>query len=319
MMNRPSSTVEMGDEAPALPECFVVMPIADSDGYTPGHFKHVYHDIIAPACGAAGFRPVRADDVKQTNLIHLDILQKLLDSPMCLCDLSTRNPNVLFELALRQAFDKPVALIQEVGTKPIFDIAPLRYTDYRKERIYHEVIEDQAKVSESLKDTFDAFQKGKGINSIVRLLSLSQPAQLSEPGEMERQSDLQSLLLAEIEQMRGEFRSAVRTMQMATAVDESSSRFARRFNDIQMHIATLDNMLRHSDVPGGSAAEIDMVLSNARSNLQDLMSAAQHSDKEMSMVFEVDQRLDRLEQEFHRMLERPGLPRRRTRPSTPTK
>lgn len=307
-----------GVNNPALPECFIVMPIADTDGYSPGHFKHVYNDIIAPACDKAGFSPVRADDVKQTNLIHLDILQRLLDSPMCLCDLSTRNPNVLFELALRQAFDKPVALVQETGTKPIFDIAPLRYTDYRKERIYHEVLEDQAKVADSLKDTFDAFQKGKGINSIVRLLALTQPAKLTDPEEIDRQSDIQSLLLAEMEQMRGEFRSAVRAIQAVGAVEESSSRFARRYNELQDTIHRLENIARHSEHTSENLEAIDMMVSEARSNLQDLISSS-HSDRDMKMVFDVDQRLDRLEHDFHRRLEVNRIPRRRTKPSTPTK
>lgn len=77
-------------------DCFIIMPIADCDGYDKGHFSKVYEDIFKPACISANFRPVRADEVKQTNLIHLDILQKLIDSPMAICDLSSRNPNVLF-------------------------------------------------------------------------------------------------------------------------------------------------------------------------------------------------------------------------------
>ena len=132
-----------------LQDCFIIMPIADPDGYDKGHFKKVYEDIIKIACTKANFNPVRADEVKQTNLIHLDILQKLLESPMAICDLSNRNPNVLFELGLRQAFDKPTVLIQEIGTPKIFDISPLRYTEYRKELKYRDVLEDQEFIAEA--------------------------------------------------------------------------------------------------------------------------------------------------------------------------
>src|ERR1044072_1504133 len=96
-------------ETSEKPDCFVIMPITDPDSYVKGHFQHVFDDIFSPACEKAGYRPLRADQVRQTNLIHLDVLQKLIHSPMALCDLSSRNPNVLFELGLRQAFDKPVA------------------------------------------------------------------------------------------------------------------------------------------------------------------------------------------------------------------
>ena len=192
------------------PSCFVIMPISDCDGYVKGHFKHVYDDIVAPACEKAGFSSIRADQVKQSNLIHLDILQKLLEAPMAICDLSSRNPNVLFELALRQAFDKPVALIQEVGTAPVFDISPLRYTEYRKERTYHEVIEDQTHIATAIKETFEAHRSGKGVNSIVKLLGLSKPASLPDINASEAKADIQQLILAELSQLREEVRGSRR-------------------------------------------------------------------------------------------------------------
>ena len=81
-------------------ECFIIMPISDADGYPTGHFKHVYDNIIYPSCEMAGYQAVRADEIKATNLIHLDILKRLIDTPIAICDLSSRNPNVLFELGI---------------------------------------------------------------------------------------------------------------------------------------------------------------------------------------------------------------------------
>jgi hypothetical protein len=194
------------------PVCFVIMPISDPDGYVKGHFKHVYDDILAPACDRAGFTAVRADTVKQSNLIHLDILQKLLDAPMAICDLSSRNPNVLFELALRQAFDKPVALAQEVGTPPVFDISPFRYTEYRKERTYHEVLEDQANIANAVRETFNTHRTGKGVNSIVKLLALSAPAAIPEINAPEASANIQQLILSELSQLRAEVRDTRRNV-----------------------------------------------------------------------------------------------------------
>jgi len=202
-------------QVPTKPTCFVLMPISDPDGYVKGHFKHVYDDILVPACDSAGFKAVRADQVKQSNLIHLDILQKLLEAPMALCDLSSRNPNVLFELALRQAFDKPVALAQEVGTPTVFDISPLRYAEYRKERTYHEVLEDQAAIATAIKDTFEAHKRGKGVNSIVKLLALSKPAALPEINAPDASADIQQLILAELSQLRDEVRNTRREAVIA--------------------------------------------------------------------------------------------------------
>ena len=152
------------------------MPIADCEGYEKGHFAHVYNDIIKPAIEKTEFVAIRADEVKETNLIHLDILKKLIDAPIAVCDLSTRNPNVLFELGIRQAFDKPVVLIQEKGTPKIFDIAPLRYLEYSKEMKYHEVLESQKNLQEAIEATKGVENDAGNINSIVKLMALSSSA-----------------------------------------------------------------------------------------------------------------------------------------------
>lgn len=157
-------------------DCFVIMPISDAEGYEKGHFSHVYDDIIKPAVELTGFIPRRADEVKETNFIHLDILKKLIDAPIAICDLSTRNPNVLFELGIRQAFDKPVVLIQEKGTPKIFDIGPLRYLEYSKDMKYHDVIKTQQDLKIAIEATKAAEGEHGNINSIVRLMALSSPA-----------------------------------------------------------------------------------------------------------------------------------------------
>ena len=198
-------------ESTEKPDCFVVMPIADSEGYDKGHFRKVYEDIHKVACERAGFNPIRADEVQQTNLIHLDILQKLVSSPMAVCDLSNRNPNVLFELGLRQAFDKPTVIVQEVGTPKIFDISPLRYTEYRKELKYREVLEDQEMIADAIRATKIATDKGEGVNSIISLLSLSSPASLKDISGEDSTKILQ-VIMAEISELRTEFNRS-RTMQ----------------------------------------------------------------------------------------------------------
>lgn len=156
--------------------CFVIMPISDCEGYEKGHFGRVYEDIIKPSVEMSGYNSIRADEVKETNLIHLDILKKLLDAPIAVCDLSTRNPNVLFELGIRQAFDKPVVLIQEKGTPKIFDITPLRYLEYSKEMKYHEVIDSQQRLKEAIEATQNAEGDAGSVNSIVKLLALNTSA-----------------------------------------------------------------------------------------------------------------------------------------------
>lgn len=208
-------------EAPENNDCFIIMPIADHPDYKQGHFKRVYEDIIKPACQAAGYRAVRADDVAQTNLIHLDILQKLLESPMAICDLSTRNPNVLFELGLRQAFDKPTILIQEVGTPQIFDINLFRYTQYRNGLDYRDVLADQKAIQKVIEETKQAVAENKSVNSIIKLLSITNPATLQDSSNFGDKEYFQ-ILMSEIKGIKNTISNVVAN-QSFTYKDKSIS------------------------------------------------------------------------------------------------
>lgn len=286
-----------GEISPQLPACFVIMPISDPDGYVKGHFKHVYDDIVSPACEKAGFKALRADQVKQSNLIHLDILQKLLDAPMAVCDLSSRNPNVLFELALRQAFDKPVALVQEVGTPSIFDISPFRYTEYRKERTYHEVLEDQTSIAAAIKETFEAHRGGKGVNSIVKLLALSKPAALPQINAPEASADIQQLILAELSQLRDEVRVTRKDSIIARRAlrDQTSSEFGlirELLRDAEMRVMTCHGP--------EDAVRAQSMLNECRHRWMRLMERLPElPPQERDMIRDCDARLDMLEHQLH--------------------
>ncbi len=171
------------------------MPISDPPEYDPGHFQRVYDFLIRPACEKAGYRPVRADDVTNTNYIVVDILTKLIDSEMAICDLSGRNPNVLYELGIRQAFNKPVTLIKDSQTEKIFDIQGLRYVEYEHSLRVDSVVDDVKSVARSLAET--AAAEGKEINSLIQLLSIK-PAEVQQ--KVELSSDA-SVILSAIEDL----------------------------------------------------------------------------------------------------------------------
>lgn len=90
--------------------CFVLMPISGVLGYEVGHFGRVYEHLLKPAIIAAGYTPVRADDAVKTDYIVVGIIQKIVESDMVVCDISARNPNVMYELGIRHAFNKPIVL-----------------------------------------------------------------------------------------------------------------------------------------------------------------------------------------------------------------
>lgn len=166
--------------------CFIIMPISDQDGYDKGHFNRVYEHLIKPACMKAGFKPIRADEEVKTNYIVVDIIRKILDSEMVLCDLSAKNPNVLYELGLRQAFNRKVVLIKDKKTNRIFDIQGLRTIDYDENLRIDEVNKSIDQLSKTLVETH---QSEGEINSLIQLLSLK-PAELPTQINLSQESSL---------------------------------------------------------------------------------------------------------------------------------
>lgn len=150
-------------------KCFVMMPFSDSIDYEPNHFTKVYEQIITPAIQKAGYEPVRIDQNKISDQIIKKIFDEITEADMAICDLSTNNPNVLYELGLRHAFDKPVVLIRDNKTPNIFDIQGISIVPYRSERLYDEVLEDVNQISSAIK----ANSSNKSGYSIVTLVKLS--------------------------------------------------------------------------------------------------------------------------------------------------
>lgn len=160
----------MGNNTEDKEKCFVIMPISDQGDYPKGHFTKVYEQIIKPAVEDAGYIPYRVDENKISDTIINKIFDAIQECPMAICDLSNRNPNVLYELGLRQAYDKPVVLIQDNITENIFDVSGISTIYYQSDRLYENVLEAREKI----KDAIISTKEGR-INTLVRIVKASAP------------------------------------------------------------------------------------------------------------------------------------------------
>lgn len=121
----PPSSVVIGQpkkkaEKPKV--CFVIIPFRERGEQHPaGFFNEVLNSLIIPAVTEAGFE-VRTANRQGTEIIHSTIVNDVLDADLAVCDLTEHNPNVLFELGMRLAHEKPVALIHAEGTERVFDV-----------------------------------------------------------------------------------------------------------------------------------------------------------------------------------------------------
>ena len=79
------------------------------------HFVHVLDSLFTPALEGLNYHPI-PPSTSGSEIIHADIIDKLSNSDLVLCDISALNPNVFFELGIRTALDKPVSLVVDNQT-----------------------------------------------------------------------------------------------------------------------------------------------------------------------------------------------------------
>ena len=89
-----------------MPTCFVVMGFNKKTDYATGRtldLDKTYRTIIKPAVEAAGVTCVRADEIVHSGVIDVPMYEQLLDADVVVADISTMNPNALYELGVRHA------------------------------------------------------------------------------------------------------------------------------------------------------------------------------------------------------------------------
>lgn len=104
--------------------CFVMMPFADPVG-------RYYELVYEPAIRKAGLQPVRADaDIFATGKIIEQVWAGINRAKILVAELTSRNPNVFYELGLAHALDKPVVLVSSNEGDVPFDLKHIRVIYY---------------------------------------------------------------------------------------------------------------------------------------------------------------------------------------------
>lgn len=118
-----------------MPTCFVIMPITTPPSVREAyrdddHFAHVLEHLFTPALGAAGYE-VWPPSATGSDLIQGEIIRQLDQADLVLCDMTSLNANVFFELGIRTALDKPVAMVKDRHTENIpFDVGSMSCHEY---------------------------------------------------------------------------------------------------------------------------------------------------------------------------------------------
>lgn len=159
------------------PTCFIIMPITTPEFYIDiykgdkDHFAHVLEYLFTPALKAAGFDPVPPKSTG-SDVIQAKIIKNLASADLVLCDMSILNPNVFFELGIRTALNKPVALVIDDKSQSIpFDTSIINFLSYEGALNLWSIKQEIEKLSAHVKAAFD---RSNSFNALWKYFGVAQ-------------------------------------------------------------------------------------------------------------------------------------------------
>jgi MAP3K TRAFs-binding domain len=114
--------------------CFVVMGFGVKTDYATGRkldLDKSYRLLIKPVVEEKSLVCVRADEIRHSGSIDVQMYRELLTADVVIADLSTANPNALYELGVRHALrPRTTVVISEKGLPYPFDLNHVVITGY---------------------------------------------------------------------------------------------------------------------------------------------------------------------------------------------
>ena len=138
--------------------CGIIMPISGMGDCGPSHWVEV-KEILETSVRAANCEPILVSHGEDVGIIQRRIVENLYKNEIVICDVSFKNPNVMFELGMRLAFDKPTIIIKDDETTYPFDTSPLEYIEYPRDLRFSKIIEFNNLLTKKLISTLSATSK----------------------------------------------------------------------------------------------------------------------------------------------------------------
>jgi hypothetical protein len=138
--------VDKGDEG--VKRAFVIMPFDPE-------FGPIYEQLIKPALEEAGYEVSRADSVLDQQNVLRDIVRGIQQADLVVAELTTRNPNVMYELGLCHGLGIPTILVAQSPEEIPFDLRTYRT------QIYSTSFAEVHKLTSPLKEIAEQHRVGR--------------------------------------------------------------------------------------------------------------------------------------------------------------
>jgi hypothetical protein len=129
-------------------KCFIITPIGEDNDPIRRHIDGIIDAAIKPALSDK-YEVQAAHHISKPGSITKQVIEAIYNAKLVVANLTGRNPNVMYELALRHAIGKPVIMIVERGTPVPSDIIMQRVILYSNDAKGVLELRDDLKKAES--------------------------------------------------------------------------------------------------------------------------------------------------------------------------
>lgn len=199
--------------------CGIIMPISQIDNCTESHWSDVLA-ILNEAIELSGYEPNLVSNADDVGIIHKRIVQNLYENPIVICDVSGRNPNVMFELGMRLAFDKPTIIIKDDKTSYSFDTSAIEHIEYPRDLRFSRIIDFKQKLIEKIKATIERSKNDPEHTTFLKHFGQFKVAKLDK-----KEVTGQEFIIDELKALRASISRLDRNN-----ISDSNERIGRKYN-----------------------------------------------------------------------------------------
>ena len=189
-------------------KCFIITPIGDDTDPIRRHIEGIIDAALRPALEDK-YDLVVAHRISEPGSITKQIITEIYSAKLVVANLTNRNPNVMYELALRHSLEKPVIMIAEKGTPLPSDIVMERTIFYQNDA--RGVIELRENIAAAEKEIDYDKTESPIYNVLHDVLKDRQIIEFSESQSISQEDDGNATVLKYILQKLTNLEDAVQT------------------------------------------------------------------------------------------------------------
>jgi hypothetical protein len=205
------------------PTCGIIMPISLIDNCPPEHWADVL-GILKDVCTANDFIPNLVSDADDIGVIHNRIIENIYSSDIVICDVSCKNANVMFELGMRLAFDKPTIIIKDDLTGYSFDTSLIEHLEYPRDLRFTSINKFKDSLGKKLTATYEKSKSDPNYSTFLKNFGKYKIAHLED-----REVSTDTFILNAIEELRRDVR-VIKNVSLHDREDNVRINLARSIN-----------------------------------------------------------------------------------------